>query len=189
MKVDKLKGRFKSISNVDRARGGRAAVSSTLYLASVVVLALLAASGFVLYFATGGNTSIQTVTSVSKFATTVTTTVLSVITTRPTGGALSFNGTLVIIPNGIATNQSLDFTPSTVRVVVGVNNTITWLNQDTKSQHTVVSQSVPGGAQSFSAVIGSGQTFNTTLSIPGTYRYYCMWHPGWMKATIIVLSK
>jgi plastocyanin len=164
------------------------------YIAVLSVLLILGVASLSLYFANSGNANSGPsspqgeTTATSTVTTAVTTTVTSRVTIRPANGALAFNGTLVIIPNGVSANTSLNFTPSTIRVVVGVNNTITWLNQDTRSQHTVVTESVPSGAQSFSVVIGSGQTYATTLSVPGTYRYFCMWHPGWMKATIVVLN-
>jgi plastocyanin len=92
----------------------------------------------------------------------------------------------VRIPEG-AWNSSLSFTPATVTVVIGVNNTIQWKNFDTVA-HTITSTSVPKGAQPFgsaSNLVGPGQLFTITLDVPGTYQYACAIHPH-MTGTIIV---
>ncbi|MDA4125257.1 MAG: cupredoxin domain-containing protein [Thaumarchaeota archaeon] len=94
----------------------------------------------------------------------------------------------VTIPNGISSNQTLNFTPKAITVVVGVNNTIQWTNQDSAA-HTVTSTSIPSGASSFdSGNLNAGATFTVTLTTPGTYHYLCSIHPAWMIATIIVKS-
>jgi plastocyanin len=91
----------------------------------------------------------------------------------------------VVIPSGTGANTSATFAPSTITLVVGVNNTITWTNDDVAT-HTVTSLSVPSGAQSFnSGNLVSGAQFSVTLTVPGTYQYHCSIH-SWMKATIIV---
>jgi plastocyanin len=74
-------------------------------------------------------------------------------------------------------------------VVVGVTNTVLWTNND-NIQHTVTSTSVPNGAKSFdSGLMSPGKTFQITLTVPGTYGYYCKLHPTWMKGTIDVIAK
>jgi plastocyanin len=101
---------------------------------------------------------------------------------------LFFNTTLIIIPKGIAQNQSLNFVPSNVRVKIGVNNSVTWINQDNLSQHTIVTDVVPAGGNQIDLILGTNQTYTVKFTAPGIYHYYCMWHPGWMKGTITVLS-
>ena len=92
----------------------------------------------------------------------------------------------IVMPPGVGASSSLNFSPANATVVVGINNTVVWTNQDTAA-HTVVSQSVPPGAQPFkSGVLSKGDTFNVTLTVPGVYDYYCSIHPSWMKATIVV---
>jgi plastocyanin len=92
--------------------------------------------------------------------------------------------------NGAGANTSSTaaisgFLPGNATVVVGVNSTILWYNNDT-ADHTIVSQSVPSGANSFSSqLIKPGGTFNATLTVPGVYKYDCGIHP-WMKGEIIV---
>jgi plastocyanin len=77
--------------------------------------------------------------------------------------------------------------PDPVTVVIGVNNTLTWTNNDS-SPHTVTSVTVPAGAATFNSGIKSaGETWSMTFTVPGTYQYDCSLHL-WMKGTIIVKS-
>jgi plastocyanin len=78
------------------------------------------------------------------------------------------------------------YAPDTVTVVIGVNNTVMWTNNDTGAFHTVTSTSVPSGASSFdSGTLKLGQTFSYTFTVPGTYQYDCSFH-SWMTGTVIV---
>jgi plastocyanin len=111
----------------------------------------------------------------------------------PAAGASS--GTVVVqIPAGAnagptATNP-FGFTPANVTVVVGVNNTIVWTNNDTV-YHTVyfLSSKVPSGYTAVnSTLIAAGATYGPlTFTVPGTYHYYCNLHP-YMMGTITVLA-
>jgi plastocyanin len=78
--------------------------------------------------------------------------------------------------------------PVNITVFIGVNNTIEWLNADS-TDHTVSSFAIPSGAQSFSSgLIPPHSTFNQTLTIPGVYKYTCIWHP-WLAGEITVVQK
>ena len=112
---------------------------------------------------------------------TVTATAAATTTSTSTTG-----GFAVAIAKGASTNQSsLGYSPSTVTLVVGVNNTVTWTNDDA-TIHTVTSFSVPAGAKSFnSGTMAPGSTFTFAFTVPGTYKYGCEIHP-WMQGTIIV---
>jgi plastocyanin len=114
--------------------------------------------------------------------------VTSTTTTVGYKTGLFFNTTLIIIPKGIAANQSENYVPSNVKVVVGINNSVTWINQDNLSQHTVVTDVVPPGGSQVDLILGTNQTYTIKFTVPGVYHYYCMWHPAWMKGTITVLS-
>lgn len=104
---------------------------------------------------------------------------------------LTMKGTTTVvvnIPNGVGTIQTLNFSPTTITVVVGTNNTIKWINQDSIA-HTVTSTSVPSGANSFdSGTLNPGSAYTLTLTVPGTYHYQCTVHPSWMIGTIVVKS-
>jgi len=87
----------------------------------------------------------------------------------------------VAINAGSALNTtSVYFSPPTITVVIGVNNTVIWTNDDS-AEHTVTA--TDGSFNSGS--IEPGQTFAYTFTAPGTYTYYCTIHP-WMRGTVIV---
>ncbi len=87
----------------------------------------------------------------------------------------------VSIANGAGTNtSSKGFTPNTVTVVLGVNNTVVWTNND-GSPHTVTSNS---GAFD-SGNLAPGQSYTYTFTAAGTYTYHCTYHP-WMTGTVVV---
>ncbi len=80
--------------------------------------------------------------------------------------------------------NSPGYLPKTITVVVGVNNTVVWTNDDSVF-HTVTA--TDGSFNS--GTIFSGQTWSHTFTQPGTYSYYfCQYHP-WMKGTVIVKGR
>lgn len=82
---------------------------------------------------------------------------------------------------GSALNRSSPgYSPDVIRVVIGVNNTVVWTNND-DAPHTVTSTS---GAFD-SGLVSPGQSWNYTFTYPGTFDYYCTIHP-WMKGEVIV---
>jgi len=75
--------------------------------------------------------------------------------------------------------------PVNIRVTIGVNNTIEWVNDDTVG-HTVTALVAPTDSLKFnSGLISAGQTFSVTLTTPGVYRYTCAWH-NWLAGQITV---
>jgi hypothetical protein len=107
------------------------------------------------------------------------------------------NTTVVIIPQGariappqfnvteLLTNKYAY--PFNFTVVLGVNNTVEWLNHDI-TEHTVSSFVVPTGAQTWSSgLIQPNGTFTQTLTVPGIYKYTCIWHP-WLAGEIRVTN-
>ena len=103
--------------------------------------------------------------------------------------------TIVTIPQG-SFDAPLGFTtPSLLNgsyhylfnftVVVGVNNTVKWVNND-KVEHNVSSFLVPPGAATFdSDLIQPHDNYSVTLTVPGVYKYTCIWHP-WLAGEITV---
>jgi copper-containing nitrite reductase len=90
----------------------------------------------------------------------------------------------VRINSGSALNTtSTYFSPSTITVVIGVNNTVVWTNYDSV-EHTVTATDNSYG----SGYIQPDQSFSHTFTSPGIYTYYCTLHP-WMKGTVIVKAK
>lgn len=90
---------------------------------------------------------------------------------------------LVSIVAGAATNTSNPgYSPARVIVIIGVNNTIKWTNND-NAPHTVTSTD-----KSFdSGNMNQGDGFTYTFTTAGTYNYVCLYHP-WMKGVVVVLT-
>ena len=92
-------------------------------------------------------------------------------------------GVTVDILNGAAGNMnSPGYMPATITLVIGMNSTVTWVNQDS------VPHTVTANDKSFdSGAINAGKSWTYTFTLPGTYSYYCSYHP-WMKGTVIVVA-
>jgi len=106
--------------------------------------------------------------------------------------AASAASTVVVsIPNGAGGGPSAapGFNPENITVVIGVNNTVMWTNNDTAgtgTSHTVAPKSQPSGSTwSVSPNISPGKTYSFTFTVPGTYDYYCTYH-AWMVGSIRV---
>ncbi|HME18720.1 MAG TPA: cupredoxin domain-containing protein [Nitrososphaerales archaeon] len=76
------------------------------------------------------------------------------------------------------TNQG--FSPDRITVVIGVNNTVVWTNNDSQP-HTVTAN----GESFDSGFMAPGATFTYTFTTPGVYGYHCTYHP-WMTGTVVV---
>jgi plastocyanin len=87
---------------------------------------------------------------------------------------------VVTIVPGSAVNPRLGFSPVVIRLVIGVNNTVVWKNEDT-TWHTAHSN-IP---EFDSRMIQPGSSFMHTFNTPGSYPYHCDPHP-WMTGLIIV---
>lgn len=80
------------------------------------------------------------------------------------------------------TPVSWQYSPPQLRVVLGVNNTVTWVS------HSISYDTVTSTTGAFdSGPIPPGQRYTFTFQSPGTYEYYCAYHP-WMQGTVVVLS-
>jgi plastocyanin len=89
----------------------------------------------------------------------------------------------VYIPYGGGENDdgATNFLPQVITVVIGVNNTVTWINQDLIA-HNIISNT---GAFA-SGDLSPGQTYTFAFIQAGTYPYYCSYHP--MNGVVIVKS-
>jgi len=80
------------------------------------------------------------------------------------------------------TPVSWQYSPQNIRVVIGVNNTVTWVS------HSIAYDTVTGDNSSMSSgTIAPGGTYSFTFTDPGTYGYRCLFHP-WMTGTVTVLG-
>lgn len=86
---------------------------------------------------------------------------------------------------GNPTTGAPGYAPDSITVVIGVNNTVVWNNNDTVA-HTVTTSSTPSGASAInSGEMLPGATFTYTFTVAGTYQYICVYH-SWMSGTVIV---
>lgn len=91
-------------------------------------------------------------------------------------------GATVDIPSGTAA-QSLNYSPASFTVVIGVNNTVTFVNKDSTT-HTVTSDN--GESLTFdSGDILVGRSWAFTFATPGTYAFHCTYH-SFMRGTVVV---
>jgi plastocyanin len=89
---------------------------------------------------------------------------------------------VVVIQDGAGGTSSLGFLPATITVVLGVNSSVKWTNED-YSIHTATAKD----GTFDSGDIDPGANFTFVFSAPGTYSYHCDFHV-WMKGTVIVLA-
>jgi plastocyanin len=94
-------------------------------------------------------------------------------------------GLMISIPKGAGNpGAAPGYAPDKVTLVIGVNNTVTWTNNDS-AHHTVTS--VSGNGSISSGDMAPGATFTYTFTTPGTYQYLCVYH-SWMTGTITVVK-
>jgi plastocyanin len=161
-------------------RGDRRAIGNGAIAGIVVVILVIAAAGYFFVTSQSGQTSTASSTTISSSAT--------MTTSSSTAASPTSTKVTVSIPNGAGSVTTINFSPAKIKVVVGVNNTIVWVNND-PIPHTATSTSVPSGASSFdSNTFNQGQTFELTLTVPGTYKYICTLHPSWMIGEIVVVG-
>jgi hypothetical protein len=87
---------------------------------------------------------------------------------------------VVTIPPGAGDNPKLGFEPAVMVIVIGINNTVVWKNEDS-DWHTAHSN-IP---EFYSGIIQPGASFTHTFERPGIYPYHCDPHP-WMTGLITV---
>jgi plastocyanin len=117
---------------------------------------------------TGTNTTSATTTSTS---------------TSSSGIATSPVSAHVAIVTGAGTDtSSIGYSPDSITVIIGVNNTVIWTNDDDVA-HTVTATNKLFD----SGNMNPGDVFTYTFTSPGVYTYRCSYH-SWMKGTVIVKS-
>lgn len=86
--------------------------------------------------------------------------------------------------------ESFTFMPEEVEVATGTE--VTWTNGDDFA-HTATSGTPDETTDRFDGVMGElgemngkGETFSFTFEEPGTYGYFCRFHPQQMRATVTV---
>lgn len=74
----------------------------------------------------------------------------------------------IIVGNG----TNYNFEQATLKVVVGVNNTVAWVDDEPGFELHVITTDVPQGNQNWDLNMTEGQINCLTLTVPGTYLYY-----------------
>lgn len=91
--------------------------------------------------------------------------------------------------------ELISFKPEVIEVSAG--DTVTWVNDEASSAHTVTSGEVEQGTGGVTATpdgrfdsgnVGPGDTFEFTFEEPGTYAYYCAIHPATMTGEVSVAA-
>jgi plastocyanin len=98
-----------------------------------------------------------------------------IVRQTPTGGASA----TVNIQAGTGANPNQNFVPSSITLVVGVNNTVIFVNHDS-TNHTVTANDGSFDSRD----IQPGGSWSHTFAA-GTYTYHCTYH-NWMTGTITV---
>lgn len=131
---------------------------------------------------TSTSTSTSTYTTTDSATTTVTSTTTSTSTTTVTSVV---DGPFVVILQGASQNMSSQgFSPDSIVVVIGTNNTVTWINEDSAHQTVTSTSSV----QPFnSGDLAPNQSFTFTFTHPGRYTYVSAYYP-WMTGVVTVRS-
>lgn len=89
-----------------------------------------------------------------------------------TTNTCSPQGVQLVLPPDVETRASQPIQPPTLTLVIGVNNTMVWNDQDPVEYDTVVSSVVPQGALQWEIQnMKAGNTYCVTLTVPGTYLY------------------
>ena len=99
---------------------------------------------------------------------------------KPTTPTNTPTEVFVIIPKGAGLNLHLGFEPAKITIVIGINNTVVWKNEDS-DWHTAHSN-IP---EFNSGLIPPGGNFTHTFLRAGVYPYHCDPHP-WMTGVVTV---
>jgi len=93
----------------------------------------------------------------------------------------------VIIPRGAVIEGNRHLIPEVITVVLGVNNTVTWINQD-DTGHGFASDKSGVDFWGSSGILKPEESFSVTFYSPGIYEYHGEPHP-WETGKVIVLEE
>lgn len=118
-------------------------------------------------------------TSQTSTSSTSSTTIPNTACGTPTQGSATVTVGVGGAPGGFT------FVPYSITVVIGVNNTVQWTNNDPYSiPHTVTSTTTPGPHFN-SGNMDMGTTFTCSFTMPGTYNYHCLYHAEMIGVVIV----
>lgn len=158
-------------------------------IVAILIIGAVATIGYYQVVVVPNQTTTATSTSGTQSAVNCTATPASCVRVSIVSGAGSpYPG----YASGSATLYGYDHN-LTVAVVIGVNNTVVWTNNDT-AFHTATAASTDPVSFDSGCLDGIGapcpssggvSTFQFTFTVPGTYVYHCIYHP-WMQGKIVV---
>ena len=93
----------------------------------------------------------------------------------------------VIISKGAVIEGHEMLIPEIITIQIGINNTVTWINEDDTS-HGITSNDGPYGAWGTVGVLKPGESYTHTFDNAGVFPYHGEPHP-WMTGTVIVLEE
>ncbi len=108
---------------------------------------------------------------------------IAVLTLVPLIPVVSAQSTIVNVTIPSGASRGPGFSPDTITVVIGVNNTVEWTNNDSVT-HTVTAPDM-----SFdSGNLAAGKSYTHTFTTAGTYPYVCVYHSA-MQGTVVVKAQ
>lgn len=151
----------------------RRGISYAVPVIIVIVLILSFAAG---YFAGIGNTNTTT-----QVSTTTVTTSFTNIESPVCVSVGNCSETLVYIPYGAHFSRyQFPMVPGNITVLIGVNNTVMWMNLDTLT-HTLSGTVLNIGS------LAPGATYSYTFTTPGIYTYSSPTYP-WLDGMVTVVQ-
>lgn len=115
-------------------------------------------------------------------------------------GAMDNAISVVMIPEGAASQSGKNFEPSTIKVVIGVNSTVKWINNDEVMSAVIADN--PNEDPDFAAaapsptdvprlkqannILEPGEDFEYTFTRPGEVYYHSEPHP-WLRGTVVAV--
>jgi plastocyanin len=123
---------------------------------------------------------------------------------KTSSSTLNITISQVAIPKGASSQSEMkNFEPSTITVIIGVNNTVRWTNYDRVSSSVVADNAtedpdfaaaaaqfpteLPAPGVTIKNWLPPGQSFEFTFNRPGEIHYHSEPHP-WLRGTVKVLS-
>jgi hypothetical protein len=95
---------------------------------------------------------------------------------------------LLVIPQGLGAGSGVGFQLPTLMVVIGVNNTVGWNDEDTTVVHVASSMSVPPDSLNWDLNMTGGRSYCVTLPAAGTYSYEIGFSPSTYAGIVVVKS-
>ena len=158
-----------------RGAGGR--------FAALLVIAMVVTAAAAFLYATTRMVGAKA-TAAPELGVSVTSTVVTTPTVPMTVVDASRSGVVQVViadDSGENDDGATRFDPPVITLVLGLNSTVTWINQDSIPHSVVTASGFSSGD------IAPGHAYTYTFTAAGTYSYYCGYYPI-MSGVITVKS-